>query len=117
MKKWTPFFFENSRIPILLSFFAPISIGAITLGIVVFSKGEMDETTKRHETIHMQQFLETFFIGFVLLYLWDYLFNRLRGLPGGASYRLIRAEIEAYDNEDDENYLQNRKRWKWLSSS
>jgi hypothetical protein len=94
-KNWKPIFFENSRIVVLLSYLAPININAITLGFIVLSREEINETTRRHETIHFQQFLETGFIGFLLL-------------------MQIRAEKEAYLNELDENYLENRKRWNWL---
>jgi hypothetical protein len=58
MRNWKPIFVENSKIPIWLSKIAPIEIGAITLGFIVFSRGEISERTKRHETIHFQQFLE-----------------------------------------------------------
>ena len=57
-KNLKPIFVERSFVPKLLSFFAPIQIGAITLGFIVFARNEMSETTKRHETIHFQQFLE-----------------------------------------------------------
>ena len=57
MKNWKPIMIENSRLPVLLSYFAPITIGAITLGFIVFSRDEMTERTKRHETIHFQQLL------------------------------------------------------------
>ena len=40
-KKLQPIFVERSFIPKLLSFFAPFEIGAITLGFVVFSRGDM----------------------------------------------------------------------------
>ncbi len=114
MKNLKPIFFENSFIPKILSRFAPISIGAITLGFIVFSKNKMDETTKRHETIHFQQFLETAFIGFIILYAWDYIFCYLRYADGEEAYRMIRAEQEAYNNEHNPDYLKNRKRWRWL---
>ena len=105
---------ENSRIPVWLSFFAPITIGAITLGFIVFSRDEMTEQTKRHETIHFQQFLELGFIGFLVLYLWDWFIGFLKYRNGQIAYYEIRAEREAYDNDDDENYLATRKRWQWL---
>ena len=109
-----PIFIERSFIPKLLSFFAPITIGAITLGFVVFSRGEMTETTKRHETIHFQQYLETLFVGFLILYAYDYLKLRVKGYKGSDAYRMIRAEREAYDNHEDINYLEDRQRWKWI---
>ena len=114
MKNWKPIFVENSRIPVILSYIAPITIGAITCGFIVFSRDKMDEELKRHETIHFQQFLETLFIGFILFYLMDFLWNLILYRDGKIAYYKIRAEQEAYNNDHDPLYLQNRKRWKWL---
>ena len=66
-----PIMIENSRIPGLLTPFSCIEIEAITLGFIVFCRGKIGKTLKRHETIHFQQFLETFFIGFLILYAYD----------------------------------------------
>lgn len=114
MKNWKPIMIENSRIPVWLSFFAPITIGAITLGFIVFSRDEMTEQTKRHETIHFQQFLELGFIGFLVIYVWDWFMGLLKYRNGQIAYYEIRAEREAYNNDDNENYLATRKRWQWL---
>ena len=114
MKNWKPIMIENSRIPVWLSFFAPITIGAITLGFIVCSRDEMTEQTKRHETIHFQQFLELGFIGFLVIYVWDWLMGLLKYRNGQIAYYEIRAEREAYNNDDNENYLATRKRWQWL---
>lgn len=105
---------ENSKIPVWLSYLAPIEIGAITMGFIVFSRGEMSERTKRHETIHYQQFLETGFIGFLLIYLWDYVLGYAKYKNGAVAYRQIRAEREAYKFDHQEDYLEKRVRWKWL---
>jgi len=113
-RKLKPIMFENSRLPVILSKLAPIEIGAITLFPFVFSRGEMSEETKRHETIHFQQYLETAVVGFLALYLWDYVASLLKGLKGPAAYRNIRAEVEAWDNDGNKSYLENRKRWSWI---
>ena len=129
-KNWKPIFIENSKIPVWLSKIAPLNIGAITLFFLVFSRGEMDETTKRHETVHFQQTLETLIVGLVFLYLLDWLWGLIkyrkdwRGQKSARgreytsaankAYHHIRAEQEAYSNEADVNYLQNRKRWRWM---
>ena len=115
MKNWKPIFVQNSWVPRLLSYISPITIGAITIGFVVFCRGEMDEKTKRHETIHFQQILETLFIGFLILYFYDWIIKYFEYRNGAIAYFNIRAEREAYDNENDENYLQTRKRWKWIT--
>ena len=114
VKHWKPYFIENNPIPVWLSKIAPIEIGAITLGFVVICRGVMDEETKRHETIHFQQYLETGFLGFLLLYAWDYLCGYASHKNGAQAYREIRAEKEAWDNDHDPEYLMNRKRWAWL---
>ncbi len=114
MKNWKPLFVENSKIPVWLSYIAPIDIGAITLGPIVISRSEMDETTKRHETIHYQQFLELAFVGFVILYYGFWLLNLLKGDDGQSAYYNIPFEKEAYYNDADEDYLQNRKRFSWI---
>ena len=114
MRNWKPIFVENSKIPVWLSKLAPIEIGAITLGFIVFSRGEISERTKRHETIHFQQFLETFFIGFPILYYYDYIKNYIIFRDGQLAYYNIRAEKEAYQNDEKEDYLQTRPRWRWI---
>ena len=114
MKHWKPIFIENSKLPVWLSYIAPIEIGAITLGFLVFSRSDMSERLKRHETIHFQQFLETLFIGFILIYVIDFIINFIIFGDGKIAYHSLKAEKEAYLNDEDENYLLNRKRYKWL---
>ena len=129
-KNWKPLFIENSKVPVWLSKIARLNISAITIFFLVFSRGEMDETTKRHETIHFQQTLEALVVGLILLYLFDW----IRGLvkyrkdwegqkstrgreytsAANKAYHRIRAEQEAYTNELDVDYLQTRKRWRWM---
>jgi len=111
-----PVFFENSKVPKVLSKVAPIEINAITLGPLVFSRGELSDRVKRHETIHWMQYKELFIIGFLLVYLYDYLFAAVLKKKGfnRQSYMSIRFEQEAYDNDVNENYLKERKPYKWL---
>jgi len=114
MKHWKPLFIENSKIPVWLSYLAPIEIGAITLGPIVISRDEMSEITKRHETIHFQQFLELAFVGFIFLYFGWWAWNLLKGDDKQAAYFNIPFEKEAYYNDENESYLQNRKRYSWI---
>ena len=114
MKNWKPIFIENSRVPVWLSYLAPIDIGAITMFFLVFSRGAITEETKRHETIHFQQMLETFLIGFVVLYYWDYLKGYLKYKNGKRAYYSIRAEQEAHHKDTLPSYLSDRKRWAWI---
>lgn len=115
MRNWKPIYIENSRIPVWLSKFAPIEIGAITLFFLVFSRGTISEEAKRHEYIHFQQMLETFLIGFVILYCWDYLKGYVKYRHGQIAYHSIRAEQEAYNKSSSAFYAERRKRWRWIS--
>ena len=49
MRDWKPIFVENSLVPKVLSLISPISIGAITLGFIVFSRFEMNERVDFHQ--------------------------------------------------------------------
>ena len=108
-----PWFFENSKVPVYLSYFTPITIGAITIGPLVFSRGEMSEVTKNHETIHWQQYIECWIVGFIFLYYFYYLVNWLKYRDGKTAYFLIPFEQEAYDNDKNLEYLTVRKRYSW----
>lgn len=111
---WWPIYVEDSWVPVVLSYVSPIEINAITLFPFVFSRGKMSTETRVHEAVHFQQYLETLVIGFLLIYLWDYIAGWIKYRNGPQAYANIRAEIEAYDHEHDVGYLFNRKRWRWL---
>ncbi len=112
-KNSRPWFFENSKVPVVLSKLAPIEIGAITIGPLVFSRGEMSDITKNHEAIHWQQYIETGIIGFIILYYTFYLMNYIRYRNGKMAYYMIPFEKEAYDNDENFDYLEKRQRWAW----
>jgi len=109
-----PIYIENSKVPVILSYIAPITIGAITLGPFIFSRGVMDEDTRQHEAIHWQQYIDCAIIGFPLLYLFYYIWGYIKYRDQLPAYLSIPFEQEAYVKEQEEDYLQNRKRWNWL---
>lgn len=114
-----PKFYENSKLPVILSKFAPIEIYAITLGPWIFCRGELSEKTKRHETIHYLQYRELWFIGFIVVYLFDYLWAAIikrKGFTRNA-YLSIRFEQEAWNCDEIEDYLENREKFAWLNYS
>lgn len=74
---------------------------AITIYPFVFYKGDKPSSeTINHENIHGEQQKELLLIGFYIIYLIEYL---LKG------YYNISFEKEAYSNENNNNYLENRK--------
>ena len=112
-----PIFIEDSKIPAWLSKIAPIDIWAITLGPLVICRGKLSEQTKRHETIHYFQYKELWFVGFLIVYLLDFLYAAIITKKGFTreAYLAIRFEQEAWDKDDDLDYLPNRKEYAWKS--
>ena len=117
ISKRRPWVFENSRLPIWLSKFAPIEVWAFSIGPVVCCRGVMNDNTRRHECIHYHQQLEMLFIGQWICYglfwlkgLWTY---RKHADRGAKAYRENPFEREAYDKQDVEDYFSHRKLYSW----
>ena len=113
MKAWKPKFINNSKIPVWLSKLSPIDIWAISFGFWVWCRGEISKTTKRHETTHFQQQLELLFVFQWILYGLFWVVGFIKYRNGKKAYYQNLFEQEAYDNENDVDYLSNRKRYSW----
>ena len=114
-KLWEPWFVNNGKVPVVLSYLAPITIWAISFGPFVWCRGEINKTTKRHETIHFQQQLEMGFVFQWILYGLFWLVGLVRYRSGSVAYRENPFEREAYSNEKKYTYLEKRKRYAWTS--
>lgn len=114
MKNIFPVFIENSALPVVLSRVSPINIWAINLGLLVFCRGELSEQTKNHETIHYRQTIELLFVGFWLLYFIFWVIGLCRYRDGAVAYTMIPFEQEAYSNEENLEYLSQRKLYSWV---
>lgn len=108
-----PVFVENSFVPVCLSYFSPIRIRAISLGLFVFARGTLTQTTRQHETIHFRQWVELGFVLFPILYLFFWLREKMKGATGAEAYLAIPFEREAYAYEGVEGYLDYRKPYAW----
>lgn len=111
----------------------------INLFGVLFSKDKtLDAIDINHESIHTEQFKELAIVGLILVLLLDIIFNiplvfYLLGISlfyiwYGIEYLIVRCfhkkqndgyhdisfEEEAYNNELDYNYLDNRKHFSWI---
>ena len=107
-----PIVIVSPRICKALSVF--INVGAITLFPFIISREKMDETLLNHEMIHIKQQMETLVIGFYALYVWYWGIALAKGLRGSEAYRAIPFEKEAYANEEDMSYCDNRSIWAWM---
>lgn len=67
-----------------------------------------------HENIHLRQQMELLLIPFYIIYLLNYLLNLLYYMKHDKAYRNIVFEREAYTNEGDLQYLQQRQIWGWV---
>lgn len=128
IKEWEPKFYSNSKVPEMLSSipFVPINIYAISFGCWVWCRGDLEEVrrskagraqiaeTRRHETIHFQQQLELLFVLQWILYGLFWLIGLVRYRDGSKAYYESPFEREAYQNDKDEDYLKNRKRYAWV---
>ena len=86
---------------------------AINLLGVLFARkdAELDESLINHERIHTRQMMEMLIVGFYLWYVIEWLIR----LPKNKNaYRSISFEREAYANDGNLNYLQQRKPFAWL---
>ena len=107
-----PIIVRNSIVPMLCSWF--IRVYAITLFPFVFIRNEGDEITITHETIHHEQYKETLVVGFLLLYVFDFVHGIIKYRSTNEAYFRIRFEQEAYDNDVYDDYLDRRERWSWM---
>lgn len=114
---------NNSRVPVLLSYFSPIEIWAITIWPFIFCRGELGKKMENHEQIHIQQYNDLFLFGLTVVYIWDYLHGMVKyrndyngfSSVGEKAYYRTRSEQEAYDNDQNLDYLKNRKKREWLT--
>ena len=113
IKSLKPWVFENSRIPVWLSKISPINIWALSFAFWVFCRGEMSDQTRRHETIHYQQQIELLFVGQWILYGVFGVVGLVRHRDGKKAYYDNPFEREAYDHDDEPNYLKERPWYNW----
>ncbi len=83
---------------------------------MLFKNGSLSADVRiiRHETIHFKQQVELLFIFFYLIYGLHYLVNLIKLQDHHMAYLNICFEKEAYENDNDSNYLTNRKPYTWL---
>jgi len=106
-----PIIVKNSIVPSLCSWV--MRVYAITLFPFVFIRDEGDEITVNHETIHFRQYIETLVVGFLVLYLVDFLVGLVKYRNSSEAYYRIRFEQEAYNNDIYDDYLERRKFFAW----
>lgn len=81
-------------------------------GVLFVRKGAvMKDEDINHEAIHTAQMKEMLYIFFYLWYIIEWVIKLF--IHGTYAYRNISFECEAYQNEDNLEYLDNRKHYSW----
>ena len=83
---------------------------AINLCGVVFARKELKplgKATIQHEEIHTAQMKELWYVGFYILYLFEWIYRLI--FHTKAAYKGISFEVEAYNNQWRNKYLEYRK--------
>lgn len=88
-------------------------------GILIVRKNKdgscprVSRRTLYHESIHTEQMKE---LGYIFFYIWYFIEWLLEVLlpPYNKAYHDISFEEEAYNNENNPNYLKSRKRYSWI---
>jgi len=93
-------------------------ISGITLfPFILLRKKELrhNQILINHEKIHLRQQLELLIIPFYIWYLSEYYIKYLKYKDPERAYRNISFEREAYENDQNLDYLKNRKWWSFIS--
>ena len=120
MKNWRPSVKYSDKFLNAISWF--MRIGGISLFPFIilrekYQNGdkfwtERGKRTINHESIHFQQQLELLVIPFYIIYLLEWFFKLF--IYGGKAYYNTSFEREAYNNDENFDYLNSRKRYNWI---
>ena len=89
---------------------------AINLFGILFVRGKavIDEKTLNHEKIHTAQIKELLYIFFYMWYVIEWMIRLIRYRDSYKAYRNLSFEREAYANDRNLTYLENRKPFSFL---
>ena len=110
-----PIIYENSKVPEWISKIYGIDFWANSFAFWVFCRGKISERTKNHETIHYLQQAELLMVFQWLLYGIFHLVGLIKYKDGTKAYYANPFEKEAYANDENSNYLKERKPYAWVN--
>lgn len=79
-----------------------LGVDAVTLYDTIYyrkSQSGVGPTLRRHEMAHIEQFRQLGLVGFLLIYIKEYIQGRLNGLDHWGAYYNISLEKEAYEKQ------------------
>ncbi|MBT0572526.1 hypothetical protein OKE68_11625 [Riemerella anatipestifer] len=99
---------------IISKYLVPRGYTAMAVFPFIFLKKKEYQSNRyllNHEKIHLRQQLELLILPFFVWYGLNYLWNLIKYKNHRQAYRNIIFEQEAYENQQDLEYLKNRKLW------
>lgn len=102
---------------IVSKYLIPKGYRGLTIFPFVFLKYKFDKNNTvliNHERIHIRQQLELLIVLFFVLYGLEFLIRFLILKDAKQAYKNISFEKEAYDNEENSNYLKNRNFYSFI---
>lgn len=89
---------------------------AINLFGVLFvrNSARISDIDINHEAIHSEQIKEMLYIFFYIWYVIEWIILCIKYLDYNKAYKNIRFEKEAYNNENNLEYIKDRKRYNYL---
>ncbi|AQY21327.1 hypothetical protein [Riemerella anatipestifer] len=99
---------------IISKYLVPRGYTAMAVFPFIFLKKKKYQSNRyllNHEKIHLRQQLELLILPFFVWYGLNYLWNLIKYKNHREAYRNIIFEQEAYENQQDLEYLKNRKLW------
>lgn len=93
----------------------PKGFKCINLFGILFCRRQLNKIDINHETIHTKQMQELLYIFFYLWYIIEYLIRLIIYKNTKLAYKNISFEREAYQNQSNLDYLNNRKHYSWFS--
>lgn len=91
----------------------PVAITIMPFGIYIKPDYFDDDQTIRHEMIHARQQLEMLILPFYIWYLIEWIIRLIINFK--MAYMSVSFEREAYRNDENGEYLTERKYFAWLS--
>jgi hypothetical protein len=101
--------------PYILLKISRLNVTGLAIFPFIFTKSKTrSKTLINHELIHHRQQLELFILPFYLFYILDYMIGLIKYKNRYLAYMNICFEKEAYANDQNLNYLKERKLWAFL---
>lgn len=102
---------------IVFKYLTPRGFKGLTFFPFVFFRNKedvLDKVVINHEKIHLRQQIELLILPFFIWYGTEFLVKWIIYRERNLAYRNISFEREAYENEKDPNYLEQRSFWGFL---